>query len=221
MGMSAQMPPGMAPRQAVTKAQHNPLPEGEEGLKILRAFSNCPIPEESSKLNKLLQMLLQNQTETDESADEILSKGLMAAMRANRYCNQNKKTRTVCIFAEDEKLADLHKQLQEEQANLERLNVELETCVKRGNTVLQERWKRAVDTYGLNPDKYLYHIDEEKGIVEQMDLDCDKCKGVVVIKQARKDATEKLMAPKAAKAPEEATAAAPEEAPKEEPKDGE
>jgi hypothetical protein len=213
MGMTAQMPPGVAPRPAVTKAQHNPLPEGEDGLKILRAFSNCPIPEESAKLNKLLQMLLQNQTETDESADEILSKGLMAAMRANRYCNQNKKTRTVCIFAEDEKLSVLHKQIQDEQANLERLNTELEECVKRGNEVLQERWKKAVDTYGLNPDKYLYHIDEEKGIIEQMDLDCQKCKGIEVITKARTDATAKLMAPPV-------VAEAPVEGPREEPTNG-
>lgn len=181
---------------APTKAQHNPIPDGEDGLKILRGFSDCPIPQESTKLNRLLQMMLQDQTNADEDADEILSRGLMAAMRANRYCSQNKKTRTVCIFAEDEKLKVLHEGIQTEQANLERLNKEIEECVKRGNTLLQERWKKVVDTYGLNPDKYLYHIDEEKGIVEQVDLDCEKCKGVEVIKTAREAATAKLMKPK-------------------------
>jgi hypothetical protein len=186
----------MRPQMPATKAQHNPIPDGEDGLKILRGFSDCPIPQESTKLNRLLQMMLQDQTNADESADEILSRGLMAAMRANRYCSQNRKTRTVCIFAEDEKLKELHDGIKVEQENLERLNKEIEECVKRGNLLLQDRWKRAVDTYGLNPDKYLYHIDEEKGIIEQVDLDCEKCKGVEVIKTARQEATAKLMAPK-------------------------
>lgn len=216
-GMSAQMPPGAQPQMPPTKSQHNPIPDGDEGLKILRGFSNCPIPQESTKLNRMLQMILQNQAD-DDSADEILAKGLTAAMKANRYCTQNRKSRTVCIFAEDEKLLELHKQITEEQSNLERLNKELEDCVKRGNAILSDRWKRAIETYGLNPDKYLYHIDEEKGIIEQVDLECDKCKGITIIQQARKEVTEKLMQAKPAVVPE----APPEaEAPKEEPKDGE
>jgi hypothetical protein len=237
-GMSAQLPPGMQPQMPPpSKAQHNPIPDGDEGLKILRGFANCPIPQESTKLNRMLQMILQNQSTDDDSADEVLAKGLTAAMKANRYCSQNRKTRTVCIFSEDEKLQDLHLKIKEETANLEALNKEMEECVKRGNTLLMDRWKKAVDTYGLSPEKYLYHIDEEKGIIEQVDLNCDTCKGVVVIRHARQEVTEKLMksqptpipvpvvpveAP--AEAPVEAPAAVPAEAPaetpKEEPKDG-
>lgn len=212
-GMVAQMAGGQPPQQTPTKQQHNPLPDGDEGLKILRGFANCPIPGESNKLNKMLQMVLQTHGTEDEAVDDVLARGLTAAMKANRYCSQNKKTRTVCIFAEDEKLADLHQKLKTESDNLDRLNKEMEECVKRGNTLLQERWQKAVDTYGLSPEKYFYHIDEEKGIVEQVDLACDSCKGVTIIKKARQDVTDILMKPKTVPTNTPAPEPAAEEAP--------
>jgi len=191
MGISAKAPPNTNAQQS--KTAHNPIPDGDEGLKILRGFANCPISQESLKLNRMLQMLIQTPATDDDSTDDILSKGLMAAIRANRYCSQNEKKRTVCIFKEDDSLNTLHQAVQDEQANLDRINKELEECVKRGNAALTERWKKAIDTYGLNPDKYLYHIDEDKGIIEQVDLECEKCKGVTVIRHARQEVTEKLM----------------------------
>lgn len=192
MGISTQVPPGgqQAPQ---TKAAHNPIPDGDEGLKILRAFSSCTIPQEAAKLNRMLQMILQNPDTGDDTADEILTKGLIAAMKANRYCAQNKKARTVCIFSEDPILKELHDKVNAEQANLDRINQEMTDCVTRGNEALTARWKKAVDTYGLNPDKYMYYVNEEKGIIEQVDLKCDECKGVGVIQTAREEATKKLM----------------------------
>jgi hypothetical protein len=199
-----------------SKAQHNPIPDGDDGLKILRSFANCPIPQESTKLNRMLQMILQNQTLDDNSSDEILARGLAAAMKANRYCAHNRKTRTVCIFAEDPGLQDLHLKIKEESDRLDILNREVEECVARGNTLLTERWKKSVDTYGLNPEKYLYHIDEDRGIIEQVDLNCDTCKGITIIRHARQDITEKLMAPTSAPAASPAPAEVPEDNQKEE-----
>lgn len=194
-GITAQMPPGMPQQMAPSKVQHNPIPDGEEGLKILRGFANCQVPSEASKLNRMLQMLIQTTEPENESLDVLLAKGLAAAMKANRSCALNKKSRTVCIFAEDEKLTALHAKIQEEQTILERLNNELEECVNRANTLLVERWNKAVDAYGLNPEKYLYHIDEERGIIEQVDLECDKCKGLAAVKDVRTEITNRMMVP--------------------------
>lgn len=216
-GMSAQMPPGMQPQMPPSKAQHNPIPDGDEGLKVLRNFANCPIPEEAAKLNRMLQMILQSQAAEDDSTDDLLARGLTAAMKANRYCSQNKSARTVCIFSEDEKLQELHAKIKEESDNLDRLNKEMEECVKRGNELLQTRWTRAVDIYGLSPEKYLYHIDEEKGVIEQMDLNCDACKGVNIMRHTRKEVTEKLM--KAQPSPAVPAETPTTEAPKEDPSD--
>lgn len=193
MGISANVPAGMSPGGAPTKLQHNPIPDGPEGLKILRSFSSCPIPQESAKLNQLLQAVLQNDLLDEEKTDAALSKGLIAGLKANKYCASNKKTRTVCMFDQDDELLSLHSQIKEEENTLDRLNKETEECVRRANDLLRQRWEKAVKTYGLNPEKYLYYIDEEKGLIEQVDLDCDQCRGASRIVDARKDVTSLLM----------------------------
>jgi hypothetical protein len=197
-GVSVPLTGGGHPQSQLppTKAQNNPIPDGEDGLKILRNFANCPIPGESAKLNQLLQISLKNPNGLDDGViDTALARGLTAAMRANRYCTKNQKSRIVCMFAENEQLKILHQKIKEEQDTLDRLNREMTECVKRGNAVLNERWKRSVDTYGLNPDKYFYRIDEEKGMIEQVSLDCSICKGAEYVSQARKDVSASLMVP--------------------------
>ena len=182
-GINAQMPPGGG---LPPKTQHNPLSDGEEGLKIMRAYAQCPIPQEASRLNKMLQALLQNPpTEHDAHIDDILAKGLLAGMRANRYCSSSKTTRTACIFSEDPTLAELHASIQAEEAALDKLSKEVEACVKRGQELLRKRWETAVKTYGLNPDQHFYYIDEEKGRIELVSLNCEVCKGAADIVEAR------------------------------------
>lgn len=178
---AAQMP-GARPQ-----AINNPLPEGDQGIEILRNMSDCPIPAESKKLNELIKKLVTTTPEDDDIVEKTLSKGLTVVIRANRYCTQQIKTRTVCIFEEDEVLAQDHKQLNELTEELDELHKKLQDCVARGQKVLQHRWNYAVKTYGLAPDKFSYRVDEEKGIIEQIELRCQECKGATTIKKARQE----------------------------------
>jgi hypothetical protein len=188
------MPMGGAPQQpiAVSRATHNPLPAGEEGLKILRALSECPIPEESKKLNELLQLCIKAETDSD-TIEQTLTKGLVVALRANKYCKNQTKTRTVCIFDEDEKLKELHTTLHATEKKLETLQNEMRECINTVSKTIDERWKVAVKNYGLNPDKWSYRIDEEKGLIEQVDLQCLECKGISQIRKSRQETAEMLM----------------------------
>ena len=170
----------------------NPLPPGAEGLKVLRGSSQCPIPEESQKMNQLLSALMQAETE-DDSVEQAMAKGLVVALRANRFCNKNLKTRTVCIFADDERLKKLHEDFTATVEEAKELEVKLAAAVAKANKLHDERWLRAVDTYGLIIEKRFYRIDEEKGIIEQVDLDCVQCKGSTMIRKARQETAELVL----------------------------
>lgn len=201
-----QPPPGavpipMGPNGAAapqpSRLQANPIPDGPEGLKIVRNFASCAIAEEAPKLHKLLNAMAgvigDPETSDGQTIDAIISKGLTAAVRANNYCAQNKQARTVVNFQDDEELNNIHTEIQKEQETMDRLNLELQECVDRGNKLLQERWDKSVSKYGLNPEKYFYHIDEEARRIELVDLDCTVCKGATIIRKARQEATEIMM----------------------------
>jgi hypothetical protein len=189
------MPAGRMPSQqnvTASRASHNPLPVGEEGLKILRALSECAIPEESRKLNELLQMCIKSESDSDE-IEQTLTRGLVVALRANKYCRDQTKTRTVCIFEEDAKLKELHASIKTTEARLNELQKEMKDCIDVVTKAVNERWAIAVKNYGLSPEKWSYRIDEEKGLVEQVDLQCLECKGVTRIRKSRQETTEMLM----------------------------
>jgi len=174
------------------RAQNNPVPSGDEGLAVLRGLSECPIPAESQKLNNLLSVLIKEKVE-DDKIEQVMAKGLIAALRANVYCNNHLKARTACIFAEDDKLKKMHEDFLElEKATLE-LNAKLEENKRKVVQVLQERWNYAVKTYGLDVEKFSYRIDEEKGIIEQVDMQCLECKGSTRIRKARQETAELVM----------------------------
>ena len=184
-GVSAPAPP--------SRETTNPLPEGDEGVRILRALSACTIPEESNKINALIQKSMSIKT-LAEKTENTLGKSVVTILRANRHCDENLRTRVVCEFAKDEVLADLHAKFLVEQETLTRLQKEGEECLQRGQELLRRRWETAVKTCGLSPEKYSYRLNEAAGTIELVELDCTQCKGPPTLREMTQELTAALMA---------------------------
>lgn len=157
-----------------SKAAANPIGDGMEGIKLIRTHSECNIPDESKKLNTHLQVLLN--TEGDhEVAEAAMGKGLFAGLKMNKHCIANLKTRTAVLFEKDEKLKDLTDQLNQAEKDAIATQKKLQEIAANAQQLLAERWTYAVKNFGLNPDKNFYRINEDKGIIEEVELRCDKC----------------------------------------------
>jgi hypothetical protein len=190
-------------QQPPTRERSNPLPEGDEGLRALRAFSACQIPAEAEKVNGLLQQCMALKT-LSEKTEEALGKSVVTILRANRHCEENLQERVVCVFEKDAELSALNTQLQSEYATLTRLQHEIEECGARGEELEKRRWEMTVKTHGLNPEKYSYRINEETGTVYQVDLECTKCKGPEALRNMRQELATALVEPGVAPAKKEA-----------------
>lgn len=175
------------------RATHNPIPPGDEGVATLRAMSECPIPEESKRMNDLLQQLVQD-PRSNEQVEQLLANGMAAALRANTYCRNNLKSRTVVVFSADPELDKLHKKFLEMEREVMELTNKMDILKHQVMEVLQARWIYSVKTYGLDVEKYSYRVDEEKGCIEQVNLHCPECKGVVKLRKARQETAELLAA---------------------------
>jgi hypothetical protein len=182
--------PGQPP---VTREKTNPIPEGDEGIELVRRYADCPIPMEANKINHMLQSIIKTPPTDDTHVEETIARGLAAAMRATRYCTQNVKTRIAGSFVDDPQLKELHDKIQEEQKTMDSLNTQMNECVLRGNALLTERWNKAVRAFGLSPEKYSYRVNEGAGTIEQVDLNCAECKGSTIIRKARQDVAESLV----------------------------
>lgn len=199
-GITAPAMPGAMHSPGIPHAQRaqarqadNPLPEGDAGLQILRNLSDCPIPEESAKLQDLMKKITVSDAIDSDVAEETLVKGLVVAIRANKHCSKQLRKRTVCIFDQDDKLQELHQTIQDETELLDDLNKQIQECVERGQKALNDRWDYAVKTYGLAPEKFSYQIDEEEGIIELVELRCAECKGATAIRKARQESAELVL----------------------------
>ncbi len=157
-----------------SKAAANPIEDGMEGIKLMRTHSECNIPEESKKLNTHLQVLL-NTAGDHEIAEAAMGKGLFAGLKMNKHCIANLKTRTAVLFEKDEKLKELTEQLNQAEKDAIATQKKLQEIAEGAQQLLAERWTYAVKNYGLNPDKNFYRINEKKGIIEDVELRCDKC----------------------------------------------
>lgn len=193
-GISAPLSPTqMQVQRPKSRETQNPIPDGDAGLQILRGLSDCPIPVESQKLNELMKKLITSKTIEDDVAEQALSKGLTVALRANKYCEKQLRTRTVCIFKEDDVLAKDHQELEDTTKELDELQKKIQACVEKGQKVLNHRWEYACKTYGLAPEKFSYRVDEEKGIIELVELRCTECTGATTIRKTRQETAELLL----------------------------
>ena len=158
-----------------SKAACNPIPDGLDGIKTMRNMGECNIPAESQKLNAQLQVLL-NTDGDHEIAETAMGKGLFAGLKMNKHCRENLKARIVVKFEGDEKLADITNQLKEAEEQALATQRKLQEIAEGAQKLLSQRWEYAVKTYGLNPDKNFYVIDEDEGIIKEVELECHKCK---------------------------------------------
>jgi len=199
-GITAQAMPGAMhepgvghDQRAQARLQQNPLPEGPEGMQILRSLSDCPIPAEAQKLQAQMKVLISSESTDDELIERTLMKGLVTSLRADRYCQKQLRTRTVCIFDQDEKLQKLHEDVNRETELLEELQQQIRQCTERGKQALLDRWNYAVKTYGLAPERFAYRINEEDGTIELLELKCESCKGATNIRKARQETAELVL----------------------------
>ena len=175
------------------RATHNPIPPGDEGVATLRAMSECPIPEESKRMNDLLQQLVKDPS-SNEHIEQLLANGMAAALRANTYCRNNMQSRVVVKFDADPELDKMHKKFLEMEREVMELTNRMDILKHQVMEVLQARWIYSVKTYGLDVEKYSYRIDEDRGCIEQVNLHCPECKGVVKLRKARQETAELLAA---------------------------
>jgi len=124
---------------------------------------------------------------------ELYGQGVATIVGADHYCNRHTQTRTAVTFSEDPTLNQLHTELQETVTELQGLMQKMGELRQKAQTLNEQRWEQAVKIMGLNPDERFYRIDEEKGIIEQVDLKCHECKGAVRSRKLRQELTEKLM----------------------------
>lgn len=161
--------PGMT-----SKAATNPIAEGAEGLATLRGMSECNIPEESKKLQAQVSLVLE--LEGDHEVAEIaMGKGLFAGLRMRQHCTKNLHTRIAVRFDGDERLQEIAKEVGAAEGMIEALQKEIQTVAENARKLIEERWAICVKSYGLNPDTKFYRILENEGIVEEIELRCDKC----------------------------------------------
>ena len=168
------MPPGMMPQGVPTKEQLNPLPPGPEAIKALRNLAECNIPEESKKLNQQLQMLLSIDGD-HEVAELAMGKGIFAGLKMNLHCTKNLKTRTAVVMKSDDKLVAIEAGLKAAETEVTELQRKIQEISAKAQQLLKERWEYSVKTYGLNPEKNFYRIDEDNGLIEEIELRCDQC----------------------------------------------
>jgi hypothetical protein len=201
-GMAPRMPQGMpqgmqqggpAPGQdpqahlRTIRKQHNPLPMGEEGIKQLRAFSQCPLPGCADDLNKLIGQILETNNVDEDKLLTVAGAAIAKVLRGDRNCQKQMTTRTACIMSEDEELHKLHDELKNAETEVERLQEELDTAVQKMQGLTVKRWETAVKKHGLNPEERHYRIHEDTAIIELIELKCPECTAVSDMDSCKRD----------------------------------
>lgn len=170
------------------RVKNNPLPEGEEGLTLLRTFHECSIPKLTNELQEHINTAMTKKLVNEKSADRILEVGTKAFLGARRACLNKLNKRIICSFDKDEELSSIHNQIKQLDARAEELNKELHCMLEEASKLLDKRWITVVDKYGLNPKKYSYEIDEKQGCINELTLDCETCQSKQVMTSAIKEA---------------------------------
>lgn len=203
-------PSGMVP--AGVSAQHdgqpitsdtdltklNPMLKGQDAFTVMRNKGGCPLPEESSRLQKSIQASLAIKGHHEE-VEKVLAAGLATALRVNSYCDSQLKERVAVDFKDVPELAEMSQQilnLTDEaeglQEQIKKLQVELGVVVRKAQPLIEKRWDTAVKSHGLDPAKNVYCMSEDDNQIIDMRFDCATCKGKARIRKARQEG-EKLL----------------------------
>jgi hypothetical protein len=180
---------------------NNPLPGGIQGLKVLRALEQCSVMSGAGDLNQQITQALSmeiDNPEEDSKLLQLISSAIAQTLRCETECAKNKHERTAAVFAEDDALNDTHKELLVAEKEVERLQEELGVAARKMQELSQKRWATVVKNFGLSPEKRMYTIDEEAGVVRQVDLKCHECKAAIEVKKAQEALMDVMFAAQAA-----------------------
>lgn len=191
--------PGQEHPSMVAKRNLNPLPDGTDGLKVLRENSECPIPAESKRLNACMSVLVE--AEEDEAIERALAGGLMTALRANKHCAKHQSTRPVLTFDKHPEIQTVHEEYLAAEKEALDLQKQLMAAIEKGKELVQKRWDAAVKVGGLSPENHFYSINDQEGSVSLVELNCHECVGAKRITDARE--TLEALATKVAETNEE------------------
>lgn len=202
-GMPQGMPPGMmpgmmpgGPPQAANKEQYNPLPDGKGAMQILKAHAGCVMPREAASLNALLsksqEIILAPGREKE--LYEAMAKAITLIFRSDHECERQLATRTAGLFNEEPELKELSDKIIALDAELTEMKRVFDEKRDELNKLAEKRWESSVKLFGLNIQERFYRIDEEARKIEQLDLRCDSCNGVQMLREARQDLARILLA---------------------------
>ena len=181
-----------APPTKPSFAEANPIPHGPKGMQTLRAVSDCEIVKEAEAFKNVIPKLQYLNADIEDLL-ELYGQGVSTIVGADHYCNRHTSTRTAVTFSEDPTLDQIHKDLQSTVQELQELMQKMGELRQKAGVLNEKRWEHSVKVMGLNPEERFYRIDEEKGIIEQVDLKCRECKGATRARKLRQELTDKLM----------------------------
>jgi len=184
-GMQGQLP---QQPQAPGKERFNPLPDDTKGtIKIMKAHSGCQMPREAATLNALMTKAQEVSTASSKETelDAALAEAITQVFRSDRECEKQLATRTAGLFDEDPELHLLSDKIDALYKELHDLEDTLKTKADEFNALSQQRWEKAVKAFGLNIQDRFYKIDTVGRKILQLDMKCDNCQGIKLLKEAR------------------------------------
>lgn len=190
--------PGQAPQAGPgNKEQFNPLPEGRGSIQVLKAHSNCPVPQEAATLNALLSKAQETPAGTDKDAelDAAIAEAVTLVLRSDRECERQISTRTAGLFNEEPELKGLTDKLEILYREIKEMESSIKAKADEFNTLSKQRWERSVKTFGLNPQERFYRIENDNRRIVQLDLKCDACQSGKLLRDARQKLVKALMTP--------------------------
>ncbi len=161
-------------------------------MQTLRAATDCAIIKEADVFKNVIPKLQTFDIDIEDLL-ELYGQGVSTIVGADHYCNRHTRVRTAVTFSEDPTLSQIHEELQSTVRELQELMQHMGELRQKAQMLNQQRWEKAVETMGLNPEERFYRIDEEKGIIEQVDLKCNECKGATRVRKLRQELTDKLV----------------------------
>lgn len=203
--MMRQMPPGAMggmpggppgqPQQPPSKERFNPLPEGKAAVQVLKAHSGCQMPREAATLNALLSKAqeVRLSAEKETELDVAMAESITLVFRSDRECDKQMTTRTAGLFDEEEELKDLSDKIDSGLKELQEMETALKAKAEEYNAMQQQRWEKSIKLFGLNVQERFYRIEPVERKVVQVDLKCDSCQGIKMLRDARQKLTRILM----------------------------
>jgi hypothetical protein len=188
--------PGQPPQQAPSKEQFNPLPDGKGAIQILKAHAGCQMPREAATLQALLTKTqeMPHAAAREAELDAAMAEAIALIFRSDRECEKQMSTRTAGLFNEEPELRDLSDKINILFKDLHEMEEALKAKAELYNSLSQQRWEKAVKLFGLNIQERFYRIDSEKKAVQQLDLKCENCQGIKLLKDARQKLAHILIA---------------------------